>query len=61
MLLKQYTPAYPDVKRLKKKIEDEEAQIAATETAIRSGCGPRSAASANENRGRSGSAKSTSC
>lgn len=33
VLLKQYTPAYPDVKRLKKKIEDEEAQIAATETA----------------------------
>ena len=32
-LLRQYTPAHPDVKRLKKKIEDEEAQMVSTETA----------------------------
>jgi polysaccharide biosynthesis transport protein len=31
VLLKQYTPAHPDVKRLKKKIQDEEAQIASAE------------------------------
>ena len=33
VLLKQYTPAHPDVKRLKKKIEDEEAQLVANEPA----------------------------
>jgi polysaccharide biosynthesis transport protein len=33
VLLKQYTPAHPDVRRLKKKIEDEETRVASTETA----------------------------
>jgi polysaccharide biosynthesis transport protein len=32
-LLQQYTPAHPDVKRLKKKIEDEEAQLASNDIA----------------------------
>lgn len=39
-LLSKYTPAHPDVKRLKKKIEDEEAQLAATETAAAAAAGP---------------------
>jgi polysaccharide biosynthesis transport protein len=33
VLLKQYTPAHPDVRRLTKKIEDEEAQLAADDAA----------------------------
>jgi succinoglycan biosynthesis transport protein ExoP len=33
-LLKRYSPAYPDVLRLKKKIEDEEAKMASTDTSV---------------------------
>jgi polysaccharide biosynthesis transport protein len=33
VLLRQYTPVHPDVKRLQKKIEDEEAQLASNDTA----------------------------
>jgi polysaccharide chain length determinant protein (PEP-CTERM system associated) len=33
VLLRQYTPAHPDVKRLKKKIEDEKARLAANDSA----------------------------
>ncbi len=59
VLLKQYTPAHPDVRRLKKKIEDEEAQDCVHRDSVHSGCGPCPAASANENDSRSGSTEST--